>query len=44
MKLSRRDFLKLCGASAAMLGVGATVAPPTLDHEKIVRAGRRRAR
>jgi len=28
MKLSRRDFLKLCGASAAMLGVGATVAPP----------------
>lgn len=30
MNLSRRDFLKLFGASAAMLGVGATVAPPTL--------------
>ena len=34
MKLSRRDFLKLCGASAAMLGVGATVAPPTLTTKK----------
>lgn len=30
MNLSRRDFLKMCGASAAMLGVGATVAPPNL--------------
>lgn len=31
MKLSRRDFLKLFGASAAMLGVGATIAPPALN-------------
>lgn len=30
MKLSRRDFLKLCGASAAVLGVGAQIAPPGL--------------
>lgn len=28
MKLSRRDFLKVCGASVAMLGVGAKSAPP----------------
>ena len=28
MKLSRRDFLKVCGASAAMLGVGAKFVPP----------------
>lgn len=31
MKLSRRDFLKLFGASAAMLGVGATTAPAGLN-------------
>lgn len=30
MKLTRRDFLKLCGTSAVMLGVGAKVAPPAL--------------
>jgi formate dehydrogenase iron-sulfur subunit len=30
MKISRRDFLKVCGASAAMLGVGAQIAPPAL--------------
>lgn len=30
MKLSRREFLKLFGASAAMLGVGASIAPPAL--------------
>ena len=35
MKLSRRDFLKLCGASAAMLGVGATAAPPTLTAPRV---------
>lgn len=31
MNLNRRDFLKLCGASAVMLGVGAKVAPPGLE-------------
>ncbi len=30
MSISRRDFLKLCGASAVMLGVGAKFAPPAL--------------
>ena len=30
MKLTRRDFLKVFGASAAMLGVGARIAPPAL--------------
>jgi len=34
MELSRRDFLKLCGASAAVLGVGATVPPSTLTPKK----------
>ncbi len=33
MKLSRRDFLKVCGASAATLGIGATVAPPELSRK-----------
>jgi formate dehydrogenase iron-sulfur subunit len=32
MKLSRRDFLKLCGAGAAMLGMGATMAPPAMGN------------
>jgi formate dehydrogenase iron-sulfur subunit len=32
MNLSRRDFLKLCGAGAAMLGVGATTAPSELTR------------
>jgi formate dehydrogenase iron-sulfur subunit len=31
MKLNRRDFLKVCGAGAVMLGVGAKMAPPSLD-------------
>ena len=30
MKLSRRDFLKIAGAGAVTLGVGATFAPPAL--------------
>ncbi len=30
MQISRRDFLKVFGASAAMLGVGAQIAPPSL--------------
>ena len=30
MNMTRRDFLKLCGAGAAMLGVGAKIAPPNL--------------
>jgi formate dehydrogenase iron-sulfur subunit len=30
MQISRRDFLKVCGASAAMLGIGAQVAAPSL--------------
>ena len=30
MNLSRRDFLKACGASAAVLGLGAKLAPPSL--------------
>ncbi len=30
MKLTRRDFLKLCGAGAATLGLGAKFAPPSL--------------
>ena len=28
MKISRRDFIKACGASAALASVGATMAPP----------------
>lgn len=28
MKISRRDFIKVCGASAALASVGATIAPP----------------
>ncbi len=30
MNMTRRDFLKLCGAGAAMVGVGAKIAPPNL--------------
>ena len=30
MKISRRDFIKACGASAALASVGATIAPPHL--------------
>ena len=30
MNMTRRDFLKLCGAGAALLGVGAKIAPPNL--------------
>lgn len=30
MKLTRRDFLKMCGTGAVMLGVGAKMAPPSL--------------
>jgi len=30
MAISRRDFIKMCGAGVAMLGVGAKMAPPTL--------------
>ena len=30
MKLTRRDFIKLAGASAVMLGMGARMAPPSL--------------
>lgn len=30
MKISRRDFIKACGASAALASVGATIAPPSL--------------
>ena len=30
MKISRRDFIKVCGTSAALLGIGAKIAPPTL--------------
>lgn len=30
MNLTRRDFLKVCGAGAALLGVGARMAPPRL--------------
>ncbi len=30
MNLTRRDFLKLCGAGAVMLGIGAKMAPPSL--------------
>lgn len=30
MNLNRRDFLKLCGAGVAALGIGAKFAPPTL--------------
>lgn len=32
MNLSRRDFLKMCGAGAAMLGVGATIAPSEMTR------------
>lgn len=32
MSLSRRDFLKMCGAGAAMLGMGATTAPSELTR------------
>jgi formate dehydrogenase iron-sulfur subunit len=32
MQVSRRDFLKLFGASAAMLGMGAEIAPPSLAN------------
>ncbi len=32
MKISRRDFLKWCSASAALAGVGASVAPPSLGN------------
>ena len=31
MKLTRREFIQACGASAVLLGVGATMAPPSLD-------------
>ena len=31
MKLTRRDFLKICGAGAVTLGIGAKFAPPALD-------------
>lgn len=31
MTLTRRNFLKACGAGAAMLGMGAKLAPPTLE-------------
>lgn len=31
MNLTRRDFLKVCGASAVMLGVGAKMASPSLE-------------
>lgn len=31
MKISRRDFLKLAGASAAIAGVSANVAPPSIS-------------
>ena len=31
MKISRRDFIKACGASAALASVGATIAPPSLE-------------
>lgn len=30
MKVTRRDFMKLCGVSAVMLGMGAKIAPPSL--------------
>jgi formate dehydrogenase iron-sulfur subunit len=30
MNLTRRDFLKVCGASAALIGIGARQAPPGL--------------
>lgn len=30
MKLTRRDFLKICGTSAVLLGIGAKTAPPAL--------------
>lgn len=30
MKISRRDFIKVCGASAALVGIGANFAPPKL--------------
>ena len=30
MNMTRRDFLKLCGAGAAMVGVGAKIAPPNV--------------
>lgn len=35
MQLTRRDFLKLCGAGAVMLGVGAKTAPPNLEAERL---------
>jgi len=41
MELSRRDLLKLCGASAAVLGVGATVPPSTLTPKNRPRKSRR---
>jgi len=33
MKLSRRDFLKRLGASATLLGIGATIAPPLMHPQ-----------
>ncbi len=36
MNLSRRDFLKVCGASAAMLGIGAKFAEPTVGRRVAV--------
>ena len=32
MNISRRDFLKWAGASAALVSVGAQIAPPSLGH------------
>ncbi len=31
MKISRRDFLKLAGTGAALAGVGANIAPPSIE-------------
>lgn len=45
MKLSRRDFLKLLGASTATLGIGATMAPlPTSGQRSAIPVGPRHSR
>ncbi len=40
MRISRRDFIKWCSASAALVGVGANIAPPTLTKKTLAPVSR----